>query len=87
MWPYIVVWPFRRYDTVGTHLLRRRGSDTDASGYNRLQYDGYDGSDGGDPRIMSWMEDLQCATNTIEDRLISLERSRKQTAESNEMRK
>ena len=71
-----------RYDTVGVHLIRR-GDNSDATGYNKLHYDGYDGSD--DPRIMSWMEDLQSASNNIESRLISLERSQKQTTESTEM--
>ena len=73
-----------RYDTVGIHLLRRDGSATDASGYNKLQYEGYDG---GDPRIVSWVEDLQSTTNSLESRMISLEHSHKQTAQSTELKK
>ena len=73
-----------RYDTVGVHLLRRDGSATDTSGYNKLQYEGYDGDD---PRIVSWMEDLQSATNSLESRMISLERFHKQTAQSTELKK
>ena len=75
---------FCRYDTVGVHLLRRDGSSTDATGYNKLQYDGYDG---GDPRIVSWMEDLQSATNSLESRLVSLEHFHKQMIQSTEMKK
>ena len=64
--------------------MKRGGSATDVSGYNKLQYEGYDG---GDPRIVSWMEDLQSATNSLENRLITLERFHKQTAQSTEIKK
>lgn len=72
-------------------MLRRGGADGDLTGYNKLHYDGYDGSEGGDPRILPWMEDLQSATNNIESRLLSLERTHNnvimKTAESSEMTK
>ena len=71
------------YDTVGAHLLRRG----DSNSYSKLQQDRCDGSDGGDPRILSWMEDLQSTINTIESRLMSLERSQRQKAELADMRR
>ena len=64
--------------------MKRDGSAIDASGYNKLQYEGYDS---GDPRIVSWMEDLQSATNSLESRLMSLERFHKQKAHSTEIKK
>ena len=46
----------------------------------------FDPSDGGDPRDMSWMEDLQLATNKLESRITSLEYFQKNTVESTEIK-
>jgi hypothetical protein len=71
---------FCRYDTVGIHLLKRANTAAD---YNKLQYEGYDG---GDPRIVSWMEDIQSATNSLENRVVSLECFHKKEAQSTEIK-
>lgn len=69
-------------------MLRRGGAGRDPSGYNKLQNDSYDASDdGGSPRILSWVEDLQSATNNIESRLKSLEHVHMKSIESTEMTK
>ncbi len=60
-----------RYDTVGLHLL----NENTQRGGRYGQHDSYDDmfASGGDPRLVSWMEDLQAATTGIEDRILSME--------------
>ena len=73
---------FLSYDTIGAHLMRKRGVDNETSSFTTVQYDT---SESGDPRIVSWMEDLQTTTNTLESRLTSLEHSHKNAKDSNEL--
>lgn len=74
---------FFSYDTIGAHLLRKEVAGGDTSEHNKLHSDT---SDSGDPRVMSWMEDLQLATNKLETRIASLEQLQKNTVELTEMK-
>jgi len=62
------------YATVGFKLSSRWHSyddeDEQSAGYDHV---GYDKPDQGDPKLMSWVQDLHTATQALESRLSSLE--------------
>ncbi len=63
-----------RYDTVGLHLLNQTKS---VGGGGRRDNNRYDDmfQDGGDPRVTSWLEDLETSNRGLGERLSALETS------------
>ena len=63
------------YDTVG--IKRQASSHKSSAGYDRVGDKGE--SQGGDPRLSCWLEDLQSSTHALDSRLRSLEYSHQST--------